>query len=117
MGFALVYLVALPILAGDLAGLLVAVHCGGHGQQAQARQPFDITLHVVGVQHFNAHHLVATADAHYSGPLATGPYNSLGATVAAQFIQVVQGGLGAGQDDDVGLLDVLGIVGIEQVHA
>ena len=45
------------------------------------------------------------------------PHDSLGATVATQFIQVVQGRFGAWQDDDVGLLDILCIVGIEQMDA
>ena len=46
-----------------------------------------------------------------------GPDDGLGTSVATQFIQVMQRGLGAWQDDDVGLLDIFGIVGIEQVNS
>ena len=109
--------VAHTILATDLARLLVTVHCGGRGQQPQARQALDVAFHVVRVEHFHAHHLVAATDAQHCRPLAMGPDDGLGTAVAPQFIQVMQGGFGARQDDDVGLLDILSIVGVKQVHA
>ena len=45
-----------------------------------------------------------------------GTHDGLGAAVAAQFVKVVEGRLRAGQDDDVGLLDVIHVVGVEKVN-
>ena len=71
---------------------------------------------MVGVKHFHTHHLVTAADAQHGSTLAVSPHDGLGTAVATQLIQVVQGGFCTRQDDDVGFLDILGIVGVEQMY-
>ena len=105
-GLSLMDFVAFSILAGDLTRLFLAVHRGGYGQEPQSWQAFDITLKMVGVEYFHAHHLVAATDAQYRSTFTMRSHNSLGTTVTAQFVEVVQGRFCARQDDDVGFLDV-----------
>ena len=112
-----VNLVATSELTVHLAGDLVASHRGGDGQEAEARQALDVTLHVVGVAHLDAHQLIAAADAEHRGALATGPDDGLGTAVAPQLAEVAEGRLGAGQDDDVGGEYVAHVAGVEEVNA
>ena len=88
-----------------------------NGQQTKTRQAGDAAFDAVGVFYRLTQHLVAAADAHHHLSVAMGPLDGLCATVTTQFHEVVERGLGAWQDDDIGLLDVGGVVGVEQVHA
>ena len=42
--------------------------------------------------------------------------DSLSHSVSSQFIEVVKGSLSAWDDDDVGLLEILYVIGIEEIH-
>ncbi len=56
-------------------------------------------------------------DAEHGGPLPVRPDDGLGTAVAAQLVEVAQRRLRSRQDDDVGLKDVVGVVGIEKMYA
>ena len=72
---------------------------------------------MVGVRHFDTHHLESAADAEHGGTLAMGTDNGLRTTIAAQFVEVVQGGFRSWQNDDVGFLEVFHVVRIEKMYA
>ena len=43
--------------------------------------------------------------------------DSLCHSVSSQFVEVVKGSLSAGDDDDVGLLESLYVIGLGEIHA
>ena len=117
----LVNLVALALLTIELEchllGGLLLRHRGVDRQQTQARQTGDGALDAFGVVDRLSQHLIATTDSDDLLAIAVSTQNGLCTTVAAQFQQVVECRLGARQNDDVGLLQVAGVVGIEEVDA
>ena len=116
---ALMYLIALACLSveleADLPRGLLGRHRSADGQESKSWQAADATLNAIGVVDRLPQHLVASADPYYHLPIAMGADNGLGSTVATQFQQVVEGCLRAWQDDDVGSLQVRGVVRIEKV--
>ena len=69
------------------------------------------------VEHLLPHHLIAAADTHHGGTFTVGTDDGSRHTVTAQFVKVIKRALGAGQQDDVGLCQLIHIVGIEQMYA
>ena len=105
------------MLCCDLAGNLLPAHYCGYWKQTEAWQSFNVSLYMVGVTHLDAHHLVAAADAEHCCPFTVCFDDSLRTSIAAELIEVVQGGFGARQNDDVGLVKVIHIIGIEKMYA
>lgn len=71
----------------------------------------------IGVAHLDTHHLITATDAQYRRPFTVGTDDGLRTTVATQLVEVVERGLGARQDDDISLEQVVDIIGIEEVDA
>ena len=99
-----------------MAGDLLAAHRGGDGQEAEAWEALNVALHMIGIANLDAHELVAATDAEHRSTVAMSLDDGLGATVAAQFHEVVERRLRAGQDDDVRPTDVVDVAGIEEIH-
>ena len=116
MRLAHVYLVATTILTHHLTCHLLARHGRGGGQQSQSRQTVDIPFHMLGVAHLPTHHLITATDAHDGGSLTMRPNNRLCHSVAAQFVEVAEGGFATRDEDDVALEKVIGIVRVEEVY-
>ena len=100
-----------------MAGELGATHGGGDGQKAETRKALDVSLDMIGVAHLDTHHLITATDAQYRHPFTVGTDDGLRTTVATQLVEVVERGLGARQDDDISLEQVVDIIGIEEVDA
>ena len=96
---------------------LFSRHSCTYRQQSKTGQPFYLPFHVVGVEHFLPHQLIAAADAQHDSSLTMGTDDGLRHSVAAQFIEVGKGTLATGQDDDIRLRQFVGVVGIEKMHA
>ena len=69
------------------------------------------------VEYFLSHHLESAADADDGLAVVVSLENGLCTTVSAQFHQVGYGTLGAGKNQNVGLLYLFGVVGIEEMYA
>ena len=97
-------------LKRHLSGHLLTAHRRRDRQQAKTGQTFDVTLHVLRIAHLDPHHLIAATDTKHGSAMAMGLQYGLCTTVTAQFIKVVERRLRAGQDDDICLSEVVGIV-------
>ena len=101
----------------DLSRHLLPTHCGGYRQESEARQTFDITLHMIRVAHLHTHQLVPTTDAQYGGTLAMSLHDGLCHPITTQLIEVVERRFRSRDNDDVSLADILHIIGIEEMYA
>ena len=104
-------------MSGDLAGEFLAAHGGGCGQKRQTKQTLDIALHMIGIAHLDTHHLITSTDAQHRCSIAMGTDDGLGTTIATQLVEIVECRLGSRQNDDIGLRDIIHIIGIEQMDA
>ena len=51
------------VIEGYLHGALLSAHRGDDRQYPQTGNPFDVTLHLLGIEDLLTHHLVTAADA------------------------------------------------------
>ena len=118
---ALVDLVALTCLTfeleRDLPGGFACSHGGMDRQQTESWQMLDVAFDAFWVIDGLTQHLVTSADADDHLAVTMGTLDGLRTSVAAQLHEVVEGGLCARQDDDVGLKDVRRVVSIEEVDS
>ena len=118
---ALVDLVALTCLTFelkcDLPGGFASSHGGMDRQQTESWQMLDVALDTFWVVDGLAQHLVTSADADDHLAVTMGTLDGLRTSVSAQFHEIVEGGLCARQDDDVGLTDIRCVVSIEEIDA
>ena len=103
-------------LEAHLTGGLLRSYRGVDGEESQARQTGDGTFQTVGVFNHLTQHLVASTDAYHHLSFTVSVLDGLSTTVTTQFQEVVKGSFRTWQDDDVRLLDVLGVTCIEEVH-
>ena len=100
------------VQGGRLGHALVSGHGGGEGQQAQTGNKAGLALDPVGVGNRGAKHLIATAEAQDLCPPAHRGGKVDVPTFGAEMREVGDGGLAAGQDDQVGL-DRKGLAGFD----
>ena len=101
----------------DLNGAFLAVHRSGERQQSESGHALHIAFYLMRVEYFLSHHLESAADADDGLAVVVSLENGLCTTVSAQFHQVGYGTLGAGKNQNVGLLYLFGVVGIEEMYA
>ena len=99
-----------------LAGYFFSTHASHHRQQAQARKCFQFAFHMIRVENLLAHHLIASTNTHHRSSPTMRTDNGLCHSVATQFIQVVNRALASWQQNDVGLVQLVHIIRIEQVY-
>ena len=97
--------------------LLRAGENSRHGQQSQAGNLGLGGFHTVGITDLLSQHLIAAADADQGAPVAMGFEDGLGQPLAVHPGQVRNGGLGAGQDNQVGAAYISWRVHVPEGHA
>ncbi len=104
-------------LERHLTGGLLRSHRGMDGQQSKTRQTLDVTLNAIRVFDGLSQHLITSTDAYHHLAITMSTLDGLRTTVTSQLHQIVKRSLCAGQNNDVGLLDISDVVGIEKIDA
>ena len=98
-----------------LACDFLLAHYGSHGQQTDAFDVNGVALRASRVVDAYAKHLIAATDAEDGFPLSVGFPYGVGYSFFLQVAQVVDGGLAARKDDDVGPEQLLSFCGVIDV--
>ena len=100
-----------------LAGRFLAFDGGHLREKSQARDRLDVALHMCGIFHSGAHHLVATTNTDHLFPILVGLDDGLANACLLDLMQIGKGVLCAGQDDDIRRGDLFRLVAIEKIEA
>ena len=98
-----------------LLGGLLRSHHGRDIQKSQTRKLRNAALYAVRIGNGLPKHLITATDTYYERTVLMSANDSLSHSVSSQFVEVVKGGLSAWDDDDVGLLKILYVIGIEEI--
>lgn len=101
----------------DLPGDLLAGQHGFDGQQSQSRHRFRVAFDAVRIADGAAHHLITAADARHGASRFGQPDDLVGQPLAAEFRQVGHHAFGPGQEDDVGIVERFGRIGVIEADA
>ena len=115
----LMNLVALTLVTFEhkrhLFGGLLRCHCGMNRQQTKTWQTRDTAFDAIRIFNRLTQHLISATDANHHFSIAMRTLDGLCTTITTQFHQIIKRGFGARQNDDVCLLDIRGVVGIEEI--
>ena len=96
---------------------LLRSHNGRDIQKSQARKLWNTALNTVWIGNRLPEHLIASANTDYESTVSMSANDSLSHTISSQFVKVIESGFCAGNDNNVSLLKVLYVIGIEEIDA
>ena len=100
----------------DLTCNFVALHTGMDRQKSKPRKLGDAPLHPIGVTDRLSQHLKTATNAHHQRPFTVGTDYGLRHAVATEFVEVVERGFRSWQYHYVRLLNIICVIGVEEIH-